>query len=464
MVVNVDRTTQLDFRIAESAIEIEALTVMANRPVVEQDVTSSQVFIDAEKAQNVPVNTLLDAMATQPGISVVNRTQISVRGSTPDEISFQVDGFEQTNPLENRSYTSMNQALVQEVQVLTGAFTAEYSSRAAVINVVTKDPGPIPTFSGDVRGIPARQQHFGPSAYSDDQFDRLLYSNDGSRSTNGRMFNWTDTNKNKTPDAGEFTDAVNSNKPVYLADMTTSTVKPELTPSFLGWDSLAVLSNKGTYGSAIPIVAAHKGFWTAAGLQEVWDWQHRGTDYTGDGDYFVDVAATIPLYGVPRTGLVLGYQDTRAQLPYPAAVQAFTDRVFEGTLKSSIIPAIKIEARGRMERVHTTVGGGDGAGGMGGSRDLEVFSSGDQSQIVAAVVGGRGSVAPRFRAERVYLGQQHEQVQHLRKRAIYRGHPGRRSAFDAYAHALDVLHRFLRVHVGQDYGASLDAASNYHHV
>jgi len=391
VVVNLDRTTRVDFVLSESAIEVEAITVTAERPIVEQDVTSSQIFISAQTAQQLPVNTLLDALALQPGIDIVNRTAISVRGSTPDEITFQVDGFEQNNALEQRSYTSMNQAMVQEVQVLTGAFTAEYSARAAVVNVVTKDPGQIPTLSLDARMIPARQQHFGPSAFADDQFDRLLYMNEGA-ATSGRMFNvltFQTVGGKKIP--ATWTEEVNSNKPVYLADMTVGAVQPEPGPVFVGWDSLAVLANKGSYLAADPLVAVHKGSWTAAGLKEVWNWQHRGWDYAGQGDHFVDAALTIPLYGIPRTGLVLGFKDVQAQLPFPAIVQAYSDRLYEATFKSGIVPGIKLEARGRYEVVRTTVDGSRGAGGNGGSRDLRIFASGDESDIVGGSVEAGGT-------------------------------------------------------------------------
>lgn len=404
VVVHVDRTTELSFTLRESAIEVEPITVTAVRPVVETDVTSSQVFITTEQAQDIPVNTLIDALAIQAGISIVNRTAISVRGSTPDEISFQVDGFEQTNALEQRSYTAINQAMVQEVQLLTGAFTAEYSARAAVVNVVTKDPGSIPTASLDGRTIPARHQHFGPDAFAGDQFDRLLYMGDGTKSTNGRMFNATfkyDSLLKKNV-AVAWTDRVNSNLPVYIANMAMDIGEeydirfqypPEFpgdaSPLFMGWNALAAEANSKV--STNPLLAAHKGFWTVDGLRKAWAWEHRGWDYANQSDYFVDAALTMPLYGVPRTGLVLGFKDVRTQLPFPTVTQAYTDRVFEGTFKSSIIPSVKLEARGRYEVINTTIGGMHGAGGLAGTRDVDIFASGDQSAIVAGTVSGGGA-------------------------------------------------------------------------
>ncbi|HRS95031.1 MAG TPA: TonB-dependent receptor, partial [Candidatus Latescibacteria bacterium] len=109
--VNMDRTTEANFSLRESTIEVDAVTVVAQRPIVQQDVTSTQLSVTTEQAQQLPVNTLLDAIGFQAGIDIQNKTTISVRGSSPDQINFQVDGFQQTNPIENRSYTTMNQAL-----------------------------------------------------------------------------------------------------------------------------------------------------------------------------------------------------------------------------------------------------------------------------------------------------------------------------------------------------------------
>ena len=150
VLVNLNLTTEMNFALAESAIEVDAITVTAERPVVQLDVTSTQVSISARESENLPVASMLEAVGFQAGIEVKNAMAISVRGSTPDELSYMVDGFEQTNPVENRSYTSMNKEIVQEVQVLTGAFSAEYFARAAVVTGNARS-GARATLGGDFR-------------------------------------------------------------------------------------------------------------------------------------------------------------------------------------------------------------------------------------------------------------------------------------------------------------------------
>ncbi|HPU85027.1 MAG TPA: carboxypeptidase regulatory-like domain-containing protein [Candidatus Latescibacteria bacterium] len=376
--VNMDRTTEANFSLRESTIEVDAVTVVAQRPIVQQDVTSTQLSVTTEQAQQLPVNTLLDAIGFQAGIDIQNKTTISVRGSSPDQINFQVDGFQQTNPIENRSYTTMNQALIQEVQVLTGAFTAEYFSRAAVVNVVTRDPGEKPSFSGDFRYVPARQQHFGVGAYDANQFDRLLYRSPAGTDAGGRLFA-KDAN-------GNWTKIIDSDKPIWLprtdlADISASADAASSVQIFQGWDALLTSLN-----SAVPAAQANdrtltvtKGKWTKAALIEYWDWQHRGVDYTNQGDYYIDAALTAPLVVLPRTGVVVGFKDLRSQLGVPAIQQAYTDRRIDLGFKSSLLPTIKLELRGSYQVTKSTMYGNSAVGGNVGTHDAQLFFSAEGS-------------------------------------------------------------------------------------
>lgn len=390
VVVNLDRTTEVNFELSESAIEVEPVIVVAQRPIVQQDVTSTQLSITTKAAQEIPVNTLLDAIGFQAGIDIQNRTTISVRGSTPDQVSFQVDGFEQTNPLENRSYTSMNQALVQEVQVLTGAFTAEYFSRAAVINVVTRDAGQVPTLNADVRYTPARKQHFGPDAYGDDQFDRLALLSLTDTDSRGTLFAVLDSSGNHTTKAWKsgfsVTTMINSNYPVYFPRTDLTNTSPDsdkisTQAAFTGWDAITTYLNSAggiaNYKNDA-VVQKYGGNFTKESLIEYWQWQTRPYAYHDRGDYYVDAALTTPTYVLPRTGLVIGFKDVYAMLGVPAIQQAYTDRKFDLGLKSAIIPNVKFEVRANYEVIHTTIDGFNFVGGNVGSHDAQLFNSTDE--------------------------------------------------------------------------------------
>jgi len=286
---------------------------------------------------------MLEAVGFQAGIEVKNAMAISVRGSTPDELSYMVDGFEQTNPVENRSYTSMNKEIVQEVQVLTGAFSAEYFARAAVVNVVTRDPGARATLSGDFRWSPAQKKHFGPSAYADDEFDRVLYRTMVDTDTrNGRQLFFN---------AAGGT-VINSNDPVYYS-RSDAEQKGEL--AFRGWNDLLAAINAGTYNSSDPAINNYAGTWTKEALIEYWDYQHRPIAYGADGkdDHLIDAALSVPFGNISGTGLIFGFRDVRQQYAVPAVVSGFTDRRFDLTFKARPVDNLKIQLSG----FHETIGG-----------------------------------------------------------------------------------------------------------
>ena len=138
--VRVDRTTEINFRLPEEAIEMDAVIVTAERPPIEQDVTSSLITVDARRMAEAPVTSMLSFLTYEPGVTLSRGNELQIRGGGPSEIRFRVDGLDRTDGLTGKAYTQLNQMLVAEVTVLTGGFNAEYCNmRSGMVNVVVKD-------------------------------------------------------------------------------------------------------------------------------------------------------------------------------------------------------------------------------------------------------------------------------------------------------------------------------------
>ena len=118
--INADLTSQINFELSEQTLEVDAITVIAQRPDIEADVTSSQTIVDAARVAELPVNQMLDVLNFQPGVNVERDNELEIRGGGPSEIRFQVDGLDRTDGLTSKSYTQLNQMLVSEVTLLTG--------------------------------------------------------------------------------------------------------------------------------------------------------------------------------------------------------------------------------------------------------------------------------------------------------------------------------------------------------
>ena len=68
-------TTKLDFDLATTQLETETVVVMAERPAIQKDLTSSQQSFDGEEILEAPVVDLGQLMSTQAGVSAVESVE-----------------------------------------------------------------------------------------------------------------------------------------------------------------------------------------------------------------------------------------------------------------------------------------------------------------------------------------------------------------------------------------------------
>jgi outer membrane receptor protein involved in Fe transport len=165
--VSVNHTTQIDFRMEETVIELnESVVVTAERPLVEKDLTSSRHFVSAEEIAVRPTTDFAEILSTLPGIDRDASGELSVRRGSIDQVAFLIDGMRASNPLNYQPYTNINLSSIQELEIITGAFNAEYGqAQSGVFNIVTKEGSQ--KFSGyaEMRYIPAHIPHWGTSFY-----------------------------------------------------------------------------------------------------------------------------------------------------------------------------------------------------------------------------------------------------------------------------------------------------------
>ncbi len=161
VVVQIDRTTTIDMQLKTETIAGEEVVIVAERPVVVKDISSSQANISIAQIEAVPAaTTVTDVIGLQAGI-----LGLSVRGGGADQTAFMVDGFTLRDERNNTPFTGVSLSAVKEVQVQTGGFNAEYGNiRSGIVNVVTRD-GDATRYSGQItyRHSPAAAKHFGMS-------------------------------------------------------------------------------------------------------------------------------------------------------------------------------------------------------------------------------------------------------------------------------------------------------------
>ena len=156
--VSIDLTTQVDFDLQESTAQLDEITVQATEQVVQQDLSASRVDISSEDMENLPVADVESVIGLQAGVQ-----GLSIRGSGADEADFRLDGLSLSQGRSGTPYTGVSMTAVEEVQVQSGGFSAEYGDmRSGVVNVVTKE-GPRDHYTAEAifRYSSPSSKHFG---------------------------------------------------------------------------------------------------------------------------------------------------------------------------------------------------------------------------------------------------------------------------------------------------------------
>jgi hypothetical protein len=140
--IKTDETTILAVEMQETTMELEEdIVVVAERPLVQKDLTSSKKVTTAEEIQVLPVETYTGIMLTQAGITLGADGAIHIRGGRSNETAYLVDGISVSNPYStNGIATAVANNAIQEMTVVSGAFNAEYgNAMSGVVNFTIKD-------------------------------------------------------------------------------------------------------------------------------------------------------------------------------------------------------------------------------------------------------------------------------------------------------------------------------------
>ena len=147
--VNLDLTATVDFAMAEEIFEGEEIIVIAELETVQKDLTSSEARVTAETINRLPVTELGQILEVQAGVT--NKDGLHIRGGRSSEIVYMVDGVPVTDSYDGSAAIQLENEGIQELQVVSGTFNAEYgNAMSGVINVVTKE-GRSDRFGGSVK-------------------------------------------------------------------------------------------------------------------------------------------------------------------------------------------------------------------------------------------------------------------------------------------------------------------------
>ncbi|HEX6179460.1 MAG TPA: TonB-dependent receptor, partial [Thermoanaerobaculia bacterium] len=164
---------RVDFELR--AAVAEAITVTAEAPLVDTSRTTTGVNVTARQFESLPTQRTFQQLTTlAPGVSMdmgdSRNNQLAnsptVGASSAPENNYIIDGLSTTDARYGTSGTNLTMNFVEEVQVMTGGYSAEFGrSTGGVFNVVTKSGGN--EFHGDVFG------YFSDASWTDDRLGRF---------------------------------------------------------------------------------------------------------------------------------------------------------------------------------------------------------------------------------------------------------------------------------------------------
>ncbi|HEX9613923.1 MAG TPA: carboxypeptidase-like regulatory domain-containing protein, partial [Bacteroidota bacterium] len=136
-IVNIGRTTAMDFPLREMAIELgEEVVVTATRPDIVKERTASSEIMRFEDVMEAPgVRDLSDLLSLTADV-----VDGHFRGGREGEELYNLGGMGILNPLNNAAAFIPIISAVQEVEVITGGFSAQYgNAQSGVVNIAMKE-------------------------------------------------------------------------------------------------------------------------------------------------------------------------------------------------------------------------------------------------------------------------------------------------------------------------------------
>lgn len=170
--VNAGQTTQLNVDLEETVLSLgQEIIVVGDKPLFDIEETSSRRAIRSDEISAAAVQTVADIVSMQVGV-VKSDDQIHIRGGRSYENAFLLDGISVQDPLAGTGFgIQLPPGAIQEVEVITGGYSAEYGqATSGVVSFTTKEGSD--KYSG---GIGYKRDNLGFNQNSIHNFNTDIY-------------------------------------------------------------------------------------------------------------------------------------------------------------------------------------------------------------------------------------------------------------------------------------------------
>jgi outer membrane receptor protein involved in Fe transport len=139
VLIQLGKLAKVNIGINTQANAGETIVIQGRAPLIDQQSTKTGTTITSDYTANVPTGRTFGAVLGAAGGSQDDLYGTSVGGSTSVENTYIVEGINTTDPALGLLSTNLPNEFVQETEVITGGYNAEFGrSTGGVINVITK--------------------------------------------------------------------------------------------------------------------------------------------------------------------------------------------------------------------------------------------------------------------------------------------------------------------------------------
>lgn len=140
VIIQSDLTTVLNVELTPSTIALEAVKIVYVKPPLDIGKSTSGTIFGAEKLKNVKAESIDNILGITKGFKQDMEGRWHVRGSREGAVAIIVEGQDIRDPLvATATNISVSNEAVEEVNVLTGGFNAEYGNAGAIVQITTSE-------------------------------------------------------------------------------------------------------------------------------------------------------------------------------------------------------------------------------------------------------------------------------------------------------------------------------------
>ena len=135
VIINPDLRTRLDVELAPTAISLDEVTVVHEKPLIQKDVTGTTFIVSGREIETLPVDDVTGVLRLKPGVTLEG----NVRGGKSSEVLYLVDGLPLQDVVGGGAAGTLPNSSIFGAGFYLGGLDAEYGNAlSGVVNVITR--------------------------------------------------------------------------------------------------------------------------------------------------------------------------------------------------------------------------------------------------------------------------------------------------------------------------------------